>query len=235
MRRTGLTGAVSGLCLAVTFTGYVWGVMHSTVANALFLLSAAPLFAALLGWVVLREPVSRSMWLAMSGVVVGVVIMIGEGIAEADLLGDLAALAAAIGFAGFSVGIRRGRRTDMSPAILIAATITAVVSAAMAFAAAPGSPPPPRTWAWPRPTGCSSSGPASSSSPSARRASVGELVLLSLAEVVLAPVWVWMAFGEVPSVPTLAGGVILLGSIAGQAAAGMRRQGGRRGARRRRG
>ena len=236
VRRTGLTGAVSGLCLAVTFTGYVWGVMHSTVANALFLLSAAPLFAALLGWVVLREPVSRSMWLAMSGVVVGVVIMIGEGIAEADLLGDLAALAAAIGFAGFSVGIRRGRHTDMSPAILIAATITAVVSAVMAFAGGTGLAAPAPDVGLAAAYGMLVIGAGiflftlgSKSVPSA------ELVLLSLAEVVLAPVWVWMAFGEVPSVPTLAGGVILLGSIAGQAAAGMRRQGGRRGARRRRG
>ncbi len=50
-----------------------------------------------------------------------------------------------------------------------------------------------------------------------------EPVLLSFTEVVLAPVRVRLAFGEVPSVPTLVGGLVLLGSIAGQAAAGMRR------------
>ena len=224
IRRVGVTGLVSGLCLAVTFTGYVWGVMHSTVANALFLLSAAPLFAALLGWMVLREPVVRSMWFAMAGVVVGVAIMIGEGLAEADLLGDLAALSAAVGFAGFSVGIRRGRHTDMSPTILIAATITAAVSAAMAFAGGTGITAPAPEVGLATVYGMLVIGAGiflftlgSKSVPSA------ELVLLSLTEVVLAPVWVWLAFGEVPSLPTLAGGLLLLGSIAGQAAAGMRR------------
>ena len=47
-------------------------------------------------------------------------------------------------------------------------------------------------------------------------------MLLSLTEVVLAPIWVWLAFGEVTSIPTLVGGLILLGSIAGQAVTGMR-------------
>ena len=224
VRRAGATGLVAGLCLSVAFIGYVWGVMHSTVANALFLLSAAPLFAALLGWVVLRETISRSMWLAMAGVVAGVTIMIGEGLAEADLLGDLAALAAAVGFAGFSVGIRHGRHTDMSPAILIAAAITAAVSAAMAFTGGTGLAAPVPDVGLASAYGMLVIGAGvflftlgSKHVPSA------ELVLLSLTEVVLAPVWVWLAFGEVPSVPTLAGGVILLGSIAGQAAVGMRR------------
>lgn len=224
VRRTGLTGVVSGLCLSVAFTGYVWGVMHSTVANALFLLSAAPLFAAILGWFVLRESIGRSMWFAMAGVVVGVAIMIGEGLAEADLLGDLAALAAAVGFAGFSVGIRRGRHTDMSPAILIAAAITAAVSGVMAFAGGPGLAAPAFDVGLAAVYGMLVIGAGvflftlgSKNVPSA------ELVLLSLTEVVLAPVWVWLAFAEVPSLPTLVGGLILLGSIAGQAAVGMRR------------
>ena len=223
VRRTGWTGFVCGCCLSVAFTGYVWGVMHSTVANALFLLSAAPVVTALLGWWVLREPVVRSMWLAMIGVVVGVGIMIGEGLAEADLLGDLAALSAAFGFAGFSVGLRRGRHVDMSPTILIAASITAVVSGVLALAGGDGLDAPLRD------VGVAASYGVlvitagiflftlgSRSVPSA------ELVLLSLTEVVFAPVWVWLAFGEVPSGPTLIGGVVLLGAIAGQAIAGMR-------------
>ena len=224
VRRAGATGLVSGLCLAVTFTGYVWGVMHSTVANALFLLSAAPLFAALLGWMVLRERVTRSMWFAIAGVVAGVAIMIGEGLAEADLLGDLAALSAAVGFAGFSVGIRRGRHVDMSPTILIGAAITAAVSGAMAVAGGTGLAAPAADVGLATAYGMLVIGAGiflftlgSKSVPSA------ELVLLSLTEVVLAPVWVWLAFGEVPSVPTLVGGLILLGSISGQAVAGMRR------------
>jgi len=41
--------------------------------------------------------------------------------------------------------------------------------------------------------------------------------------VALASIWVWLAFGEVPSILTIVGGAIVLGSIATQAVIGMRR------------
>ncbi len=224
IRRTGATGLVGGLCLAVGFTGYVWGVMNSTVANALFLLSASPLFAALLGWMVLREPVSRSMWFAMSGVMAGVAIMIGEGLAEADLFGDLAALAAAAGFAGFTVCIRRGRHTDMSPTILIAAAIVAALSGAMALAGGAGLAVPVADVGLAAAYGVLVIGAGIFMlTVGARHVPAAELVVLSLTEVVFGPIWVALAFGEVPSGLTLIGGAILLGSITTQAVLGMRR------------
>ena len=224
IRHAGATGVVGGLCLAVAFTGYVWGVMHSTVANALFLISAAPLFAAFFGWVVLREPVARSMWFAMTGVIAGVAIMIGEGLAEGDLLGDLAALASAVGFAGFSVCLRRGRDSDMSPTILIAAAITAGFSAVMAAASGTGFAAPLMDVGLAAAYGVLVIGAGIFMlTIGARNVPAAEMLVLSMTEVVLASLWVALAFGEVPSILTLAGGAIMLGSIAAQAAVGMRR------------
>ena len=224
VRHAGAAGVVGGLGLAVAFTGYVWGVMHSTVANALFLISASPLFAALLGWVVLRERVSRSMWFAMAGVMIGIAIMIGEGLAEADPFGDLAALASAVGFAVFSVALRRGRHTDMSPTILIAAAIAAAFSAAMAAAGGTGLAAPLTDVGLAAAYGVLVIGAGIFMlTIGARHVPAAELMVLSLTEVVFASIWVWLAFGEVPSVLTLVGGLILLGSIAAQAAIGMRR------------
>ena len=226
IRRMGATGLLGGLGLAVGFTGFVWGVMNSTVANVLFLLSASPLFAAFLGWVVLRERVSRSMWFAMGGAMVGVAIMIGEGLVEADLFGDLAALAAAIGFAGFSVCIRRGRHTDMSPTIVIAATITAAVSGTMALANGTGLVVPLADVGLAVIYGVLVIGAGIFMlTIGARNVPAAELVVLSLTEVVFGSIWVALAFGEVPSVLTLIGGVVLLGSIVAQAVVGMRRAG----------
>ena len=224
IRSAGMNGLVGGLGLAVAFTGYVWGVMHSTVANALFLISASPLFAAFLGWMVLRERVARSMWFAMFGVIVGVTIMIGEGLAEADLLGDLAALASAVGFAGFSVAIRRGRDTDMSPTILIGAAITTAFSAVMAAAGGTGLAAPMMDVGLAAAYGVLVIGAGIFMlTIGARNVPAAELLVLSLTEVVFASIWVWLAFGEVPSVLTLVGGLIILGSIGGQAVVGMRR------------
>ena len=47
-----------------------------------------------------------------------------------------------------------------------------------------------------------------------------ELTLLSLAEVLLAPVWVWLFLGETATVYTLVGGAILLAAITGNALSG---------------
>ena len=51
-----------------------------------------------------------------------------------------------------------------------------------------------------------------------------ELALLSLAEVVLGPVWVWLFLGETVGLNTLIGGGILLAAIAGNALSGIRRK-----------
>ena len=224
VRGAGATGVVAGLCLSVAFTGYVWGVMHSTVANALFLYSPAPVFAALFGWLVMREPVARSMWLAMAGVIAGVGIMIGEGLAEADLLGDLASLSAAVGFAGFVVGIRRGRQTDMSVTILIGAVITMAASAGMALVGGTGLVAPTVDAGLAVTYGALVIGAGIVMlTIGAKSVPAAEIIVLSMSEVVLASIWVWLAFGEVPSVLTLVGGAIVLGSIATQASIGMRK------------
>ena len=40
-----------------------------------------------------------------------------------------------------------------------------------------------------------------------------ELSLLSLLEPVLAPIWVWLAFAEIPPVATLVGGAVILAAL----------------------
>jgi len=51
-----------------------------------------------------------------------------------------------------------------------------------------------------------------------------ELALLSMTEVLLGPFWVWLFLGEKTSAYTLAGGLILLLAIAGNALTGLRRK-----------
>lgn len=224
VRRAGWPGLVGGIGLCMAFFGFVWGVMHSTVANTLFLLSAAPVLAAFLGWLVLRELVAPSLWLSMGGVVLGVGIMIWEGIAESDLLGDLAALASALGFAAFTVSIRYGRQADMAPAILIGATIAALVSGVLALATGAGLAAP--LWD----VGLAFfygmliiAAGIFLFTLGSRHVPAGEAVLLCMTEVVFGPVWVWLAFAETPGHLTLIGGLVILGSVAAQAAVGMRR------------
>jgi drug/metabolite transporter (DMT)-like permease len=50
-----------------------------------------------------------------------------------------------------------------------------------------------------------------------------ELALLSLAEVLLGPVWVWLILGETVTMYTLIGGAVLLAALVGNALSGKRR------------
>ena len=224
LKAVGWTGGLAGCCLAGAFVGFVFSITHTTVANTLFLLSAAPFAAALLGRLVLGEIVSRATWLAMLGAFAGVAVMIGEGIAEGDLFGDLAALGAALGFAGFSVALRRGREVDMLPAVLFAGVISGITSALLALAMGTGLVIPLRdvglafTYG-----GVGIAGGLLLFTLGSRYLPAAELTLLSLTEVILGPIWVWLAFAEQPSRLTLLGGAILLASIAAQTIHGVRR------------
>ena len=51
-----------------------------------------------------------------------------------------------------------------------------------------------------------------------------ELALLSMTEVVLGPLWVWIFLGETASLLTLTGGAVLMLAIAGNAVSGLRRK-----------
>ena len=51
-----------------------------------------------------------------------------------------------------------------------------------------------------------------------------ELALLSLAEVLLGPLWVWLFLGEMVSSNTLIGGIVLLAAITGNALSGQKRK-----------
>jgi DME family drug/metabolite transporter len=51
-----------------------------------------------------------------------------------------------------------------------------------------------------------------------------ELTLLSMTEVLLGPLWVWLLMGETVSFYTLLGGIVLMLAIAGNALSGLRRK-----------
>jgi len=224
LRVAGWTGVLAGFFLACAFIGFVFSITHTTVANTLFLLSAAPFAAALLGWMVLGEAVSRVTWLAMLGASAGVAVMIGEGLSEGDLFGDLAALGAALGFAGFAVALRRGRAVDMLPAVLFAGIISSITSASMAFLVGAGLAVSLHDVGLSFVYGSVGiAGGLLLFTLGSRYVPAAELTLLSLTEVILGPIWVWLAFAEQPSRLTLLGGAILLASITAQTIYGARR------------
>ncbi len=224
-RAVGRNGLVAAVCIAAGSIGFIFSITHTTVANTLFMLSASPLFTAVLAWIVLGERVSPVTWVAIAGAVAGVAVMVGEGIVVGALFGNLTALGAALAFAAFMVAIRRGRTVDMLPAVCISGLLTLAVAGIASVGGGAGL-----AISLPDLLLCAILGAVQIGGGlivitiGSRHVPAAEVTLLSLSEVVLGPVWVLLALGEVPSGPTMLGGAILLSAIAGQALASMRRR-----------
>ena len=224
--RVGRAGLIAGLSLGLGSACYVFALLLTTVANALFIISAAPFMAAVLGWIVLRERVRPTTWATMAVALAGIAIMVFGGIRGGRLLGNLVALGIPVTFAIMLVALRRGSDRDMLPAICLAGVVGAVLGLAMSD-----------TLAIPRHdlALCIFLGVVQYGGGfvlltlGARYLPAAEVALLSLVETVLAPLWVWIGVDEVPTLLTLTGGVVVLLAVVVQTLAGMRLPAGSRG------
>jgi drug/metabolite transporter (DMT)-like permease len=229
LRGAGWGGVAGALGLAAGSIGYVLALQHTSVANVVFMLGASPFLAALLGRVVLGERIRPATALAMAAALLGILIMVGGGLAGGTMRGNLLALGTSLGFAVFSVLLRRGRERDMLPCVVIAGAIAALIALPMVLAEAPSLAAALMLSARDLAL-CAIMGTAQVGcglvlfTLGARHVPVAELTLLSLTELALAPLWVWLALGEVPSAYTLAGGAIIVLAITAQALAGARRR-----------
>jgi drug/metabolite transporter (DMT)-like permease len=221
LRASGWPGLIGGAGLALAFAGAIQAIQTTSVANAVFLYSATPLIAALLSGLLLGERVRPVTWAAIALAGVGLWIMLREGISLGFGAGSAAALAAALGFAVFTLALRWRGAGAMLPAVLLGALISMAASAVVAGPA--GLAIGPRDLAislalgavvlacglWLYTLG-------------ARVLPATDLTLLAMIEVVLSPLWVWLVLGETARVATLAGGAVILGALVMNARAGGR-------------
>ena len=227
----GAAGFFAGVSLSGGFVGYVLALNYTSVANAVFMLGTAPFFAAVIGRWALGEDVRRATWLAMALALCGIAVMVAGSVVIGTVTGNLLALGASLSFAGFNVLLRKGGANDMMPCVVVAGLVAAVVSAPVVAATSAGPPPFGPFALSARDFGlCLAMGTIQVGlgltvfTLGARHVPAVELALLSMSELVLAPLWVWLAVNEVPSAFTLAGGAIVMTAFAFQARSGARRR-----------
>ena len=132
-KECGWAGFFAGLALGTAFCAWIHALTHTTVANALFLLSTSPFFAALLGWWILGEKVSVALFWFIALAIFGVAIMVMEGYQLGTLFGTIMGVTAAIGFGLFAVLLRKGRSSDLVPAVFWAGFWAIVISGTVIF------------------------------------------------------------------------------------------------------
>jgi len=224
--QVGKPGLIVALSLGLGSVCYLFSLLLTTVANALFVVSSGPFMTAVLGWIVLRERVRPVTWITMTFALAGVAIMVFNGIQSGRLLGNIVALGAAATFAIMLVTLRRTGDRDMLPAICLAGLVGVVVGFAMSDTLLVSR----HDLAL-----CLFLGVVQYAGGfvlialGARYIPAAEAALLVLVEVVLAPIWVWIGVGEVPTLLTLVGGGIVLLAVVAQSVAGLRASAGKPG------
>ena len=225
IKKAGFAGIIGGWGLVVAFSGGVYSIQTTTVANAMFLFASAPFFAAIFGWFILRESVRKSTWIATLVAALGVAVMVIEGFSAGHMIGNLSALLSALGFAVFTIALRWGKLEDMLPAVFLAGVFAAVTSAIICYFGEFNFILSINDASISLVMGVFQVGAGLAIyTMGSKVVPAAELTLLSLTEVLLGPLWVWMFIGETASFYTLVGGVILLMAIAGNALTGLRRK-----------
>ena len=80
IRTTGVAGVIGGGALVVAFAGGIYAIQMTSVAAAMFMFASAPFMTAVLGIAVLREFVRQATWVCMGVAVVGVTILVTNGV-----------------------------------------------------------------------------------------------------------------------------------------------------------
>ncbi|MCM2398628.1 DMT family transporter [Rhizobium sp. S95] len=205
----GLSGLAICVASAVSASFFIAALHETTVAHVAIIFATCPFAAAGLGFLMLGERPGRGA-LAASGIALtGVVLMIGQG-GEGSIFGDLLAFAMTFTIALWTVLVRR----YPDKPVLACSVLSTLLSAAFAapFAA-----------------------PLATSSEDlmvvllfaifgfslgvvllivgSRLLPPVEAALIGAMDAPLAPLWVWLFVGEVPSGPTMVGGSVVLAAV----------------------
>ena len=124
----GVPGVVVALCLGGAFIAYIISMLLTTVANAVFILSASPFMTALMSRWLLKEQISTLSWICMTAGLCGVAFMVADGLLSGTVAGSAVALIATAGYAASIVAYRAGKDIDMMPATCLAGVSAAPFS-----------------------------------------------------------------------------------------------------------
>lgn len=212
-RSMGRAEAGFAICTAVASGTFMLALNYTTVANLIFMQALAPLLAAVIARVTLGEQVSRRTWSTTAIALAGVALMVG-GPSSSSATGHLLALLVTFAFAVAIVIARHRRDISMAPATCTSQLLVVAVAAPFADVAAVTVHDLSLLFL----LGFGQIGLGLGLlTIAARLLPAAEVALISLLEVVLTPMWVWLAYDEQPAAATLAGGAVVLAAVAAQA------------------
>lgn len=193
------------------------GIATAPVSVVLFAVASMPIFAALFAHFFAGEKTGSATWIATLAVTTGIGIAVfgrdasGVGFNLASLLGALAGLGVAAALAATFVVIRHVPGLPILPVMGLGTLISGTAAALLTGTTAMGS-----GHIWAALVSAALILPLSflALTQAARHTAAVNVSLLMLLETVLGPIWVWFGFGEAMSHAQIAGGAIVVVSLA---------------------
>lgn len=212
-REMGRWGLAMTVFLGVSSGVFLLSLNYTTVANVLFMQAAAPMMAALLGWLFLRERIDGRTWLSLLLAGAGVVLM-AAGSFEAGAAAIFLPLLMTASFAAVIVIARHRREVSMMPATCASQLLVVAVCLPFADLGSVGDD----DWLVLAALGVGQMGVGLALlTVGARLIPPAQVAVISLLEIVLGPLWVWLAYQERPTAATVAGGVVVVAAVVVQA------------------
>jgi drug/metabolite transporter (DMT)-like permease len=191
----------------MAISSYAAAVMTTPVADVLVIYATLPFVAAGLAFAINRERASRRTLIAAAAALVGVVIMVGAGLGTGRLPGQGLSLLMTVAFAGMVVLQRR--QPGLSMIAVNALGALGAMTLGLAYS------PHPTLHAYDFAVlflyGLTTIGIGFVTyMEGAKLIPSAEAGLISMLDVVLGPLWVFIGFGENPGTATFVGGAIVL-------------------------
>lgn len=207
-RAIGRGGLLVVAFLAISSASFFVALNHASVASVLFMQALAPIAAAVIGTAI-GDPVQRRTWIAMGVAIAGVALMVG-GPGSPSATGLVLSFVMTLSFAGALVATRHHREVSMAPATCLSQLVVLVCAAPFASPSTIGA----RDLVLLATLGVAQIGLGFVLlTIGARLIPAGEVALITLLEIVLGPLWVWVFLSEHPSTATLVGGAVVLGAV----------------------
>jgi drug/metabolite transporter (DMT)-like permease len=219
-RAIGRRGLWAGLVLGLGSSCYIFALMFTTIANAVFIIGAAPLATAFVAWIFLGERTSMVGVVTMLVSLGGIGLMFADGFIAGRWIGNVVALGVVASFVTYLLILRSSRDIDMLPALCFGGVVMALAG----FLGAGSYSLSTHDLAISLTMGCLQFCVGFMCfTIAARYILAAEVAFFALTESILAPIWVWIGVGETPSELTLAGSAIVLVSVAFYCVTGIRK------------
>ncbi|WP_136620896.1 MULTISPECIES: DMT family transporter [Mesorhizobium] len=211
LRPTG-RGMIVAASLAIALLAFIPACQLTSIANVAVLYGTTPIFTAILGWLWLGETIRPATMLAIVTMSAGTGVLVWGTSLDSEFVGNALAVAMTFMTAFVAVCIRRYREESLLASICAANVFVSLVSSCFTAPLLPSL----RHLVYLALFGLVQVGLAFVFySAGARRVPASQASLIGALETPLAPFWVWLAFGETPSLSTLVGGGIITASTVG--------------------